>query len=312
MTAQSVSAAPSLSLPGAVPAPPDDLDLGVAWHYGDPFAEQRSWLSGDGVADLSHRPVVVVSGPDRLSWLHSLISQHVETLAPMVAVDGLVLSPHGHVEHYLSMIDDGERTWMHVEPGTADALVQFLDSMRFLLRVDVADVSDEWALVCEPIAAPLPGRLARVLGDRREVFVPRSEFAAYLAGAGRPVGTWALEALRVADGRARFVRDTDHRTIPHEVGWLETAVHLEKGCYRGQETVARVHNLGRPPRRLTRLHLDGSADDLPKHADAITRDERAVGFVGQLPSTSSSARSPWDWSKAACLRMRCCMRARTP
>ena len=74
---------------------------------------------------------------------------------------------------------------------------------------------------------------------------------------------WALEALRVAAGRPRLGLETDHRTIPHEVGWLETAVHLDKGCYRGQETVARVHNLGRPPRRLVLLHLDGSDSELP-------------------------------------------------
>jgi tRNA-modifying protein YgfZ len=271
-----------MTLAGAVPAPANDLDVGVPWHYGDPLGEQRSWLAGDGVADLSHRPVVRVSGSDRLSWLHSLISQHVESLAPQVAVDGLVLSPHGHVEHYLSMIDDGDSTWMHVEPGTADALVQFLDSMRFLLRVEVEDVSADWVAVAEPTAFDADGYLTRVLGDRREVFVPRSGLARYFGSAGRPVGTWALEALRVADGRARFMRDTDHRTIPHEVGWLERAVHLDKGCYRGQETVARVHNLGRPPRRLARLHLDGSSDSLPVHGDAITRDDRAVGFIGTM------------------------------
>ena len=71
-------------------------------------------------------------------------------------------------------------------------------------------------------------------------------------------GTWAYEALRIAAGRPRLGLDTDHRTIPHELGWIETAVHLSKGCYRGQETVARVHNLGHPPRRLVRLHLDGA------------------------------------------------------
>ncbi len=271
-----------MTLPGAVPAPVGDLDLGVPWHYGDPLAEQRSWLAGDGVADLSHRPVVRVSGPDRLSWLHSLISQHVDALAPHVAVDGLVLSPHGHVEHYLSMVDDGTSTWMHVEPGTVDALVQFLDSMRFLLRVEVDEVTADWVVVAEPFTQAVEGRLSRVLADRREVFVPRAEVASYLSGAGRPVGMWALESMRVADGRARFMRDTDHRTIPHEVGWLETAVHLDKGCYRGQETVARVHNLGRPPRRLTRLHLDGSSDALPAHGEAIVHGERVVGFVGTV------------------------------
>ena len=93
-------------------------------------------------------------------------------------------------------------------------------------------------------------------------------------------GTWASEALRIAAGRPRFGLDTDHRTIPHEVGWIETAVHLSKGCYRGQETVARVHNLGHPPRRLVLLHLDGSEDRLPVHGDAVQLDGTDVGFIG--------------------------------
>jgi folate-binding protein YgfZ len=91
---------------------------------------------------------------------------------------------------------------------------------------------------------------------------------------------WAHEALRIAGHRPRFGADTDHRTIPHEMGWIETAVHLSKGCYRGQETVARVHNLGHPPRRLVMLHLDGSEDRLPGHGEPVLLDGSAIGFVG--------------------------------
>ena len=92
-------------------------------------------------------------------------------------------------------------------------------------------------------------------------------------------GTWAFEALRVAAWRPRLGHETDHRTIPHEVDWMRTAVHMAKGCYRGQETVARVHNLGRPPRRLVLLHLDGSGHGLPEHGDEVFLDDRKVGFV---------------------------------
>jgi folate-binding protein YgfZ len=89
---------------------------------------------------------------------------------------------------------------------------------------------------------------------------------------------WAYEALRIAAGRARIGLDTDHRTIPNELGL--PGVHLDKGCYRGQETVARVHTLGRPPRRLTMLHLDGSADRLPARAATVSAEGRAVGVMG--------------------------------
>ncbi len=264
---------PLLSRPGAVEADPPDA--GVAAHYGDPFREQRALVAGEASVDLSHRPVVRVSGPDRLTWLHSLTSQHVEHLEPGVPTEALLLSPHGHVEHALYLVDDGQAVWAHVEPGTAGALVEFLDRMRFWSKVEVEDLSTSYAVVLTP--APVPGVPVRTVAHGVEAFVVRDDVASVLAG---PVaGVWALEALRIADGRPRLGLETDHRTIPHELGWLETAVHLDKGCYRGQETVARVHNLGRPPRRLVLLHLDGSESVLPEHGEPVLLGDRTVGSV---------------------------------
>jgi folate-binding protein YgfZ len=91
---------------------------------------------------------------------------------------------------------------------------------------------------------------------------------------------WAFAPLGGAGVRPRLGVDTDERTIPHEVGWIGSAVHLDKGCYRGQETVARVHNVGHPPRRIVMLHLDGSAEALPAHSDLVELDGTAVGEVG--------------------------------
>jgi folate-binding protein YgfZ len=259
---------PLLHTPGAVEA--DDPDAGVAAHYGDPMREQRLLDSGQAVVDLSHRGVVRIAGPDRLTWLHSLLSQHVAALAPGERTEALLLSPQGHVEHHLRLTDDGEASWATVEPGTAGALVEFLRSMQFMMRVEVDDVTADWAVVS-----------SRQDGARREVLTPRTA----LSGVGRAdalAGVWADEAVRIARGEPRLGLDTDHRTIPNEVGWLETSVHLDKGCYRGQETVARVHTLGRPPRRLTRLHLDGSVDRLPAPGDPVVLREngKTVGAVG--------------------------------
>ena len=107
--------------------------------------------------------------------------------------------------------------------------------------------------------------------------------AALVAAGAVPAGSWAADALRIPTRRPRWGVDTDDRTIPNEVEWLSTAVHLEKGCYRGQETVARVHNLGRPPRRLVMLNLDGSASGLPETGDPVTTAEgRVVGRVGTV------------------------------
>ncbi|MDP3712980.1 MAG: folate-binding protein [Mycobacteriales bacterium] len=249
---------PLLQRPGAVPA--EGVDAGVAAHYGDPYREQRQLAAGVAVVDRSHRPVVRISGPDRLTWLHSLTSQHVEHLQPDVWTQALVLSPQGHVEHHLTLVDDGSAALAHVEPGTSEALLAFLASMRFMLRVEL-ELTD--------LAV-----LSDAAGDR---FVTSDDLQAY---DGEAAGLDAYEALRVAARRPRLGLDTDHRTIPHEVGWLGRAVHLDKGCYRGQETVARVYNLGRPPRTLALLHLDGSDSTLPVPGEPVTLDGREVGRVG--------------------------------
>jgi folate-binding protein YgfZ len=278
---------PLLTQPGAVPA--DGPDAGVAAHYGDPFAEQRGIEAGWGAVDASQRGVVRITGPDRLSWLHSLSTQAVDQLAPGASAQTLVLSPQGHVEHHLTLTDDGTAVWAHVEPGTAPALVDFLTSMKFMLRVDPQDVTAGYAVLSllgpGVPAGPLASGGIRVdTGYGTDLIVPRADLAAVVAGLRSDgavlAGTWASEALRIAAGRPRFGLDTDHRTIPNEVGWIETAVHLSKGCYRGQETVARVHNLGHPPRRLVLLHLDGSEDRLPVHGDGVQLDRTDVGFIG--------------------------------
>jgi tRNA-modifying protein YgfZ len=283
---------PLLAEPGAVEA--EGPDAGVAAHYGDPYAEQRALAARWGVVDQSHRGVLRITGTDRLSWLHSLTTQQLEHLAPGASTEALVLSPQGHVEHQLTLTDDGTTTWIHVEPGSAAALLEFLTSMKFMLRVDVQDVSADYAVLTllgpgitaagaeHPLGALAGVRLDTDFGT--DLIVPRAdlgESVAVLRSAGATLaGMWAFEALRIAAGRPRLGLDTDHRTIPHEVGWIETAVHLSKGCYRGQETVARVHNLGRPPRRLVLLSLDGSEDKLPARGDQVLLADTGVGLAG--------------------------------
>ncbi|MET9221245.1 MULTISPECIES: folate-binding protein [unclassified Streptomyces] len=288
-----VKKSPLLSLPGAVLA--EGPDEGVAAHYGDLFREQRALADGTGFVDQSHRGVVTVSGDDRLSWLHLLLTQHVEKLPPRQATEALVLSANGHIEHALYLVDDGTTTWMHVEPGTQGALLAYLESMKFFYRVETADATDAYAVVYLPAGSitAVPSEWAvRETAYGRDVFVPRAELESFAAKAAPPIGALALEALRIEAHRPRLGLETDHRTIPHELGWLETAVHLQKGCYRGQETVARVQNLGRPPRRLVFLHLDGSEVRLPGHGAPVRlasdgEDGRAIGFV------TSSARH-WE------------------
>lgn len=295
-----LGASPLLTRPGAVAA--TRPDAGVAAHYGNPMAEQRQLAEGAAVVDLSHRGVLTITGADRLSWLHSMTTQHLTALAAGESAESLVLSPHGHIEHALHLVDDGECTWITVEPESAPVLLAWLNSMRFMMRVEVTDVTDRYAVLGEAAPAddavaggavatwldPWPG----LVGDTaaygpvdghpgegwrwRESLVERSGLVAAV-GARPLAGIDALEALRVAAWRPRLGWETDHRTIPHELDWLRSAVHLQKGCYRGQETVARVKNLGRPPRRIVALHLDGSGHVLPAAGTPIEVGGRAVG-----------------------------------
>ena len=286
------SPSPLLGLPGAVGG--DGVDAPVAAHYGSFNGEQRTLVAGNGFVDLSHRGVIRVSGPDRLAWLHSLTTQHLESLRPGVPTMALVLSPNGHVEHAMYAVDDGEAFTAHTEPGEAAPLAAWLDRMRFMMRVEVEDVTDRLAGAWRPVVTPAgqassaghgssvgKGSSVELVETRGKYDVfPRSELERYAEAAGPACGTWAFEALRIERGEPRFGQDTDHRTIPNEVGWIPSAVHLDKGCYRGQETVARVHTLGRPPRRLTMLHLDGSANQLPKRGAPVLLGDKEVGFVG--------------------------------
>ncbi len=293
---------PLLDLPGAVPA--EGIDAGLAWHYGDPVGEQRGAERAAALFDRSTRDVIVVPGADRLSWLHTITSQALTDLADGAVTAALILSPQGHVEHHFGVTHVGGTVYLDTDPGRGGPLLGYLESMRFwsdvqpaLTELAILHISGPTArLVAEAADIELPaigsaaqraGGFVRRTGAGIEIAVPRADLgplAVRLIAAGaRPAGSWAAQALQIAARQPRLGVDTDDRTIPNELPWLTTAVHLDKGCYRGQETVARVHNLGRPPRRLVLLHLDGSADSLPEPGDdLLTAQGRSVGRVGSV------------------------------
>ena len=331
---------PLLSRPGAVATAPGDPDEAVPAHLGDPGREQAALAEGRAVCALA-RDVVTVTGPDRLSWLTTLSSQ---VLTSLESGDGgaetLLLDAQGHITHALAALDDGRTLWLVTEAGSGEALAAFLDSMRFMLRVEVTERLDVMALgalgegletlaqvardtapdapdspeaqadaaptAAEPQGSliglwrdpwpgvveggtsydvgadrPHPGETYRggfVLVPAQSVNAVVSTFLA--AGEGRRLaGALAWEALRIEAGRPRWAREADARAIPHELDWLRTAVHLTKGCYPGQETIARTLNLGRPPRRLAVLQLDGLGGGLPQPGASVRMGERTVGAV---------------------------------
>ena len=292
-------------VPGAV------VEDGILMHVGNPLVEQRRLLRGDAVAPLDNRAVVSVSGPDRLAWLDSITSQAVAGLAPGVSSELLILDPNGHIEHAAGIVDDGETAWLIVDTADADRLVAWLTRMRFRMRVEI-DRREELAVfgaVSPEVAAleafspagvpvvwrdPWPGITAGghgyAVGEHPgaarawvEVIVDASErdriASAAAAGEVSLAGVIAVDALRIAAWRPSWVREVDERSLPHELDWLRTAVHLSKGCYRGQETVAKVHNLGHPPRRLVAVHLDGADSILPPPGSEVRVSGDAVGVL---------------------------------
>ena len=255
----------------------DGPDKGAIWHFGEPVKEQRAIEAGTAWADLSHLSVVAVSGEDRLKWLHDLTTQFLTDLEVGIWKPAMILDPQGHVEYQFNLVDDGTTTFLVLDASYAQALVAYLSKMRFMLKVDVKDATSEFAVLRAPGATTdIGGPFALV--PRGEV----AQMAQAFNAVATQVGTWALDAERVAAGRPRIGFETDHKTIPNEIGVLNGAVHMNKGCYRGQETVAKIFNLGNPPRRLTMLHLDGSDVGFPATGTKIENDGVVVGFIGTV------------------------------
>jgi folate-binding protein YgfZ len=255
----------------------DGPDKGAIWHFGEPNKEQRALLEGAAWADLSHLAVVAVTGEDRLKWLHDLTTQHLLDFGVGSWTSALILDPQGHVEYQFSLVDDGATTFIVLDPHFAQGLIEYLNKMRFMLKVDVSDASGEYAVLRAPgIANEVGGPFALV--PRAELDEMKKVFGA----SATQVGTWALDAERVAAGRPRHGFDTDAKSIPNELGVIHGSVHMNKGCYRGQETVAKVYNLGKPPRRLVMLHLDGHAVVMPPTGTPVMNGEVQVGFLGTV------------------------------
>jgi len=278
--------------------------LQVKQHYGNPMIEQRSLFEGDSVCLMDPAGIISVSGADRLTWLHSLLSQNLKNLKPGESAEALLLDPQGHIEQQIKVIDDGETTWLMVNKENTAPLLDWLTKMVFRMKVELTDRSADFALVGSTKPKPelafvsnsqpmvwkdgWPGvTLGGYRYSTREVdyswFEQLVESSEVDNGLGQVnlSGTMAADALRVAAGRPLAASEIDEKSLPHELDLLSTAVHLSKGCYRGQESVAKVHNLGHPPRRLTFLHLDGSEHSLPDVGDEVrvSGQEKVVGKI---------------------------------
>ena len=289
---------PLMAHPGAIAGP-----WGVPLAYGNTFVEQKNLVSGAALVDLSHHGIVQVSGPDRLSWLDSLLSQKLDQLSPFESTEALLLDPHGHIEYAMRIVDDGQTTWLLVDEGVSAELTNWLERMKFMKQVEIIDASADfatvgaWGELSQEITLvakvvwkdPWPNvsaggwKYATGVSDQNweysEIVVTQETLSELAHSHDHWAGIDALEAVRIAAWRPRLVTEHDDHVLPHECDWLTTAVHLNKGCYRGQETVAKVHNLGHPPRRLVMLSLDGVENHLPKPGDTVWNEDKEIGKI---------------------------------
>lgn len=267
-------------------------------HFDNPLVEQRELISAERFVSLDDKAVIKVSGADRLTWLNAMLSQNVANLKSGDSAEGLLLDAQGRIEHDVHLIEADETTWLIVSAENRDRLLMWLDMMIFRSKVSVeasdllvvgsftsglSDLvwRDSWS--SEPVGSV---RYANKLGEAWDYFesLVTAEQLSALQGERKQAGLLALEALRVAAHRPWQPNELDDKTLPHELDWLSSAVHLSKGCYRGQESVAKVHNLGHPPRRLVLLHLDGSGHALAEAGDQVfvSGTDNSVGRITSI------------------------------
>lgn len=266
-------------------------------HFDNPLVEQRELISGKRVVVMD-KAVIEVTGADRLTWLNAMLSQNVANLSAGQSAEGLLLDAQGRIENSVNLIETGESTYLIVEADKSEKLLRWFDQMIFRSKVKVSATNykvvgrfeaglgnlvwrDSWS--AEPVGSV---RYAEHTGEAWNFFeslLTDDELKALLAETPQ-AGSLALDALRVAAHRPCVPCEVDDKTLPHELDWLSSAVHLTKGCYRGQESVAKVHNLGHPPRRIVLLHLDGSGHALAEAGDLVfvSGTDNSVGRITSI------------------------------
>jgi folate-binding protein YgfZ len=256
-------------------------------HFGNPLGEQRQLLQSQAAIHRIDEQVLLLSGEDALSWLHSITSQNIKNLKPGESTETLVLTPTGHIEHQIKVIAFDGGLYLIVNKDKAAALLKWLTQMRFRSKVEISETDLEiWGGFGDLGLSELvwvDGFDSEPKGSVRYAAEVQSfPYREYLLAPGEKpalaeAGMLAFDALRIAVGRPE-ITDIDDRSLPHEFDWLASSVHLSKGCYRGQETVAKVHNLGHPPRRLIVLNLE-VGDTFANPGEEISYQGKLVGKV---------------------------------
>lgn len=252
-------------------------------HLGNPLLEQRMLEEGKAYVERTDEEVLRLSGPDARSWLHALVSQDIMNLEEGASTEALLLDPQGRIEQQLKIVRAGDDLLLIVNKGKTELLVDWLTKMRFRSQVQIQRSNlrvfgkfgeATGTIWRDPFS--IENSFSVSYNSHRKSF-PYCEVISDTPPDLIPAGLGAYSALRIIAGRPE-ITETDDKSLPHEFDWLLSAVHLSKGCYRGQESVAKVHNLGHPPRRLVILHL-ASGDELANSSDKVFYQDKEVGKV---------------------------------
>ena len=295
----------------------DSLDIfsereiisGAPAHFGNPLAEEAALREGQAFTCLSSLQVLRLTGEDCRRWLHSLSTCDVQNMEEGESREMLLLDPQGHINHAAFLQLEAEAIYLFTDREKIAALEDFLQKMKFRMRVEISrlagavfgfiDFSEEIAARIEQTAQVLwkdpwpqvlaggahygvPPAMHPAAGRRRWLafYDEKSGAAARMAWANilQPAGLLAWEAVRITDWRPRALTEVCGPVFPHELDWLRTALHSSKGCYCGQEAVAKLINLGRVPRRLTYLYLEAGAE-LPSAGAKVYAGGKEVGIL---------------------------------
>jgi folate-binding protein YgfZ len=238
-------------------------------------------------ADRSDRGKLRFSGPQDRWFLHQVLTQAFEDMQPGEARDSAMITARGRMVGYLEVLATTDGLMAHFESELKDTLPEAIRRYVFATQVEIEEVSDDWSLIL--VGGEDAEAQARRLDDvhvhpTAALGVPAfylwtrspGDVMSALREAGvQEASEEQLEAIRIENGIARWARDMDEKTFPQEAGIDERAVHFDKGCYVGQEAMAKIHFRGKVNKRLARIQADEPLD----RGTELALDGQRVGVV---------------------------------
>ena len=292
-------------------------------HYGDVAAEYAALNQSVGLIDLSFRGRLCLLGADRVRLLHGQVTNDIKALKAGQGCYAAFTSPKGRMQADVHIYALAEELLLDFEPGLTQSLIERLDHYIVSDDVQAVDVAEHYGLFSlqGPRALEVPGLLdpgltvapqshgivhrpdpelgdlywvnhARTGSQGVDVFVPTAAMGmvwdklslAVRSLGGRPVGGSALELARIEAGIPLFGVDMDESHLPPEAGLDRNGISYTKGCYIGQETIARIRTYGQVTKALRGLRFDPGAV-MPVRGDKVFHNGREVGsLTSVMPS----------------------------